>query len=237
MEGGDAWAMVDPSWNSTIEWIICCGCTTTSIRSKGMSNSRWASITSSPLLTSVAELVVMTGPIAKLGWARASVTVTCSRSARLRPRKGPPLAVTTRRRTSAVRAGAQALGDGAVLAVHGNDLAGRGGALDQGAADDQGLLVGQGERRAGCQGRQGRLQADRAGDAVEHDVGAEPRQPGVGLGPHHDLGGVAVHSLLAGGLPQGGPDGVGLPGGHPDGVHPQGHGLRGEQLEVARRRR
>ena len=102
MSGGDACARVEPSGNSTIEWIIDCGCTTTSIRSNGMSNSRWASITSSPLLTRVAELVVMTGPIAKLGWARASVTVTRSRSARLRPRKGPPLAVTTSRRTSAV---------------------------------------------------------------------------------------------------------------------------------------
>ncbi len=33
MSGGDACASVDPSMNSTMEWIIDCGCTTTSIRS------------------------------------------------------------------------------------------------------------------------------------------------------------------------------------------------------------
>ena len=42
-----------------------------------------------------------------------------------------------------------------------------------------------------------------------------------------------MHALLAGGLLQRGPDVVRLPGGHPDGVHPEGHGLRGEQVEVA----
>ena len=103
MRGGPSWAIVDPSWNSTIEWICCWGCTTTSMRSKGMSKSRWASMTSSPLLTSVAEFVVMTRPMEKFGWARACCGVTSARSARLRPRNGPPLAVTTRRRTSSAR--------------------------------------------------------------------------------------------------------------------------------------
>lgn len=37
MSGGVAWAIVDPSVNSTIEWTYDCGCTTTSMRSKGMS--------------------------------------------------------------------------------------------------------------------------------------------------------------------------------------------------------
>ena len=41
IRGGPICAMVEPSWNSTIEWIICCGCTTTSMDSKGMSKSRW----------------------------------------------------------------------------------------------------------------------------------------------------------------------------------------------------
>src|SRR3954449_2775930 len=58
MSGGEAWAMVEPSLNSTIEWMIDCGWTTTWMRSYGMSKSRCASMTSSPLLTSVAELVV-----------------------------------------------------------------------------------------------------------------------------------------------------------------------------------
>ena len=60
-------------------------------------------MTSSPLLTSVAEFVVMTRPIAKLGWASACSGVTSASSARVRPRNGPPLAVTTSRRTSCAR--------------------------------------------------------------------------------------------------------------------------------------
>ena len=76
MSGGLAWAMVEPSTNSTIEWMIDCGCTTTSIRSKPMSNSRCASITSSPLLTRVAELIVIIGPIDQVGWASACSGVT-----------------------------------------------------------------------------------------------------------------------------------------------------------------
>lgn len=85
---------------STMEWMIDCGCTTTSMRSKPMSNSRWASMTSSPLFTRVAELIVMTGPIDQVGWASAISGVTSARSARFLPRKGPPLAVTTSLRTA-----------------------------------------------------------------------------------------------------------------------------------------
>lgn len=43
----------------------------------------------------------MTGPIAHVGWASASAGVTWASSALLRPRKGPPEAVTTSLRTSA----------------------------------------------------------------------------------------------------------------------------------------
>ena len=67
MVGGLAWRIVEPSTNSTIEWTSLVGWTTTSMRSKGMSKSRWASITSSPLLTRVAELIVITGPIDQVG--------------------------------------------------------------------------------------------------------------------------------------------------------------------------
>src|SRR3954453_213496 len=59
-------------------------------------------MTSSPLLTRVAELIVMTGPMAQVGWASASSTLTWARSAFVRPRKGPPDAVTTSLRTSAL---------------------------------------------------------------------------------------------------------------------------------------
>src|SRR5690606_28519520 len=101
MSGGVAWASVDPSVNSTIEGTYDCGCTTTSMPSKGMSYSRCASITSRPLLTRFAETIVITSPMAQAGWARASSTVTSASSARVRPRKGPPEAVTTSLRTSA----------------------------------------------------------------------------------------------------------------------------------------
>ncbi len=40
------------------------------------------------------------GPIFQVGWARACSGVTSARASRLQPRKGPPLAVSTSRRTS-----------------------------------------------------------------------------------------------------------------------------------------
>ena len=73
MVGGLACTRVEPSTNSTIECTTLVGWTTTSIRSNGMPKSRWASITSSPLLTRVAELIVTTGPMAQVGWASACV--------------------------------------------------------------------------------------------------------------------------------------------------------------------
>jgi len=48
----------------------------------------------------VDESTVILGPIDQVGWAKASATVTAARSERLRPRNGPPLAVSTRRATS-----------------------------------------------------------------------------------------------------------------------------------------
>lgn len=58
-------------------------------------------MTSRPLLTRVAEFTVMTGPMAQVGCARASAGVTSASSAFVRPRNGPPEAVTTSLRTSA----------------------------------------------------------------------------------------------------------------------------------------
>ena len=57
-------------------------------------------MTSRPLLTRVAELVVTTGPMVHVGWARACSGVTLASAARPQPRKGPPLAVITSLRTS-----------------------------------------------------------------------------------------------------------------------------------------
>ena len=87
--------------NWTIEWTTDCGWTTTSIRSSGMSKSRCASITSRPLLTRLAELVVTISPMSQVGWARASCGETSCSSSRVMPRKGPPDAVRMSRSTSA----------------------------------------------------------------------------------------------------------------------------------------
>jgi hypothetical protein len=54
----------------------------------------------SPLLTRLAELIVMTGPMSQVGWAIACSGVTSAISARVRPRNGPPEAVTISLRTS-----------------------------------------------------------------------------------------------------------------------------------------
>src|SRR4051812_3756095 len=77
------------------EWTIDCGCTTTSMRSYGMPNRWWASMSSRPLFISVAESMVILPPIAHVGCLSACSTVTSSSSPRVRPRNGPPLAVST----------------------------------------------------------------------------------------------------------------------------------------------
>ena len=100
MSGMPSWASTERSTNSTIEWTIDWGCTTTSIRSKGTPNSQWASRTSSPLFMRVAESIVIFAPIRHVGWRSACSTVTVSSVGRDDPRKGPPDAVSTRRRTS-----------------------------------------------------------------------------------------------------------------------------------------
>ena len=162
--GGLAWASVEPSMNSTIECTTTVGCTTTSMPSIGMSKSRCASITSSPLLTSVAELIVTTGPMSHVGCASASLGVTSASSL-----AGPPAerSAAGGEHQAAHLVGAtaaQALRERAVLAVDRHDLAGRASAVTTGAADDQRLLVGQREGVTGLERRHRGAQPDRAGD-------------------------------------------------------------------------
>ena len=99
------------------------GCTTTSILSYGTPKSQWASISSSPLFASVAESIVIFGPICQVGCESASSTVTPSSSARERPRNGPPDAVSTRPSTESGLAALEALEERRVLAVDGQQLA------------------------------------------------------------------------------------------------------------------
>ena len=57
-------------------------------------------MSSRPLLTRVEELIVTTGPMSQVGWLRAAAALIPVSVSRLRPRKGPPEAVRTSRRTS-----------------------------------------------------------------------------------------------------------------------------------------
>src|SRR5262245_7489637 len=57
-------------------------------------------MTSSPLFISVLESTVIFGPMAHVGWANAWSTVTVASSGAVRPRNGPPLAVSRMRATS-----------------------------------------------------------------------------------------------------------------------------------------
>ena len=118
MSGSPSWALYEPSANSTSECTTLWGWITASILEYGSPYSHLASMTSNALLTSVAESIVIFGPMRQVGCAQRLV----GRHARpaiaaSRPRNGPPLAVSTRRATSAIRSPDQALPDRGVLAV------------------------------------------------------------------------------------------------------------------------
>ena len=76
-----------------MEWIILCGCNTTSIWSNATSKSHFASITSNPLFTIVEESIVILFPIDQFGCFKASSSVTSAKSFLFFPRNGPPDAV------------------------------------------------------------------------------------------------------------------------------------------------
>ena len=178
MSGGEHWATVEPSVNSTIEWTIDCGWTTTSIRSNGTSNSRWASMTSRPLLTRVAEFVVTTGPIRQVGWASACSGVTSARSAAGRPRNGPPLAVSTSRRTSRSAPARRHWASAECSESTGTIWPGAAAAVTSSPPMIRDSLLASASVLPGPQRRERGRQADGAGDAVEHDV----RRPRGDLG-------------------------------------------------------
>ena len=129
---------------------------------------------------SVDESTVIFGPIDHVGWARASSTVTSARSARVRPRNGPPDAVSTIRATSSAGsvAAAQALVDGAVLAVDRARARRRAcarTACTTGPPAMSDSLLASAEALAGAEGGEGDVEAGEADDAVEHDVGGGGR--------------------------------------------------------------
>ena len=232
MSGWPRWASDAPSHSCTSPWMIDCGCTTTSMRSYGVPNRWWASITSRPLFISVAESIVILPPIAQVGCWSASSTLTSSSSARERPRNGPPEAVMTSLSTAPGGLAGDQLVQRGVLGVDRDQLGagGLGQRHHEVAADDERLLVGERDVDALGQRHDRRAEPGRADDRVEHEVGAglrhEPHEA-LGAGQHLALGprlggarrGVAVaerdpgHAVLPGELDE---PLVGALGGQPD---------------------
>ena len=186
MSGGEHWARVEPSVNSTIECTIDCGCTTTSIAVNGRSNRRCASISSRPLFTRVAELMVTTGPIRQVGCASACAGVTVAKVGGAPTAKRPAAGRQDQPAHLGCTAAAKALGKRGMLGIDRHDLTWLRDGLHERAADDQRLLVGERQGVARSQCRQGRGEADRAGHAVQH--GPAGRRT-VGQWPARDIGG------------------------------------------------
>ena len=146
------------------------GGSTTSIRSYGTPKRKCASITSRPLFASVAESIVIFGPMIQVGCASASSGVTSASSSRVRPRNGPPLAVSD----EALRlAELGALEERRVLAVDRDQRASapllrREREL---AGGDEALLVRERERDAALERPHRRREPGEADDRVQHEVG------------------------------------------------------------------
>ncbi len=130
-------------------------------------------MTSSPLFTSVAEFVVTMRPMSHVGVREGfrgghigqfCTRTTAERAAGCRHHEATHLGV---------GAGEQGLRQRRVLGIHRDDLSGRGGGENQVPADDQRLLVRQGQRASCLQRRESRAESDRAGDGVEHDIGLD----------------------------------------------------------------
>ena len=138
----------------------------------------------------------MSGPIDHVGWASACSGVTSSSSSRLRPRNGPPLAVTTRRRSSPRSPPRRHCASAECSESTATIWPGLGPLLDQRAADDQRLLVGEREGASRVEGRERRGQARRAVDPVEHDVARPRRHLGDRARPGEELG----QAVVAGGV-------------------------------------
>ena len=142
----------------------------------GTSNSRCASMTSRPLLTSVAEFVrdhQAHGPGRVRQRLRGRDVGELRRAA---PAERP--AGRGERRAGDLAGVARRAGTARCAECSestGHDLAGRRGPRDERAADDQRLLVRQREGRPGLAARPGSgASPTRAGDAVEHDVPGPP---------------------------------------------------------------
>ena len=134
-------------------------------------------------MTSDAEFSVFIGPIDQVGCAPACSGVTSSSRSADQPRNGPPEAVSTILATSSAVPPRRHCASAECSESTGTIWPGCGGLEHQRPAGDQRFLVGQRQPGAGGQRRQRRLQAQRADQRVEHDVGLGVLdQPGDGVG-------------------------------------------------------
>ena len=142
---------------------------------------------------SVAESIEILPPMSQVGCASASSTVTSASSARVRPRNGPPEAVSDELVDRARPLAGEQLVQRGMLGVDGQDL--RAGRLRERhhelAADDERLLVGEREVDPLPERGDGRAEAGGADERVEHEVGArlehEPHEP-LGAAQHLAVG-------------------------------------------------
>ena len=130
-------------------------------------------MSSRPLLASVAESMVIFGPMDHVGWARASSTLTDSRSAAERFLNGPPEAVSTTESSVSRARRFEALEDCRVLAVDREqqpsaplprcncEFSGR----------DEALLVREREGHAAFERPEGGSDPGEPDDRVQHEVG------------------------------------------------------------------
>ena len=109
--------------------------------------------------------------MSQVGWASACGRRDVARARRgVRPRNGPPLAVTTSRRTSSARPPRRHCASAECSESTGRSWPGGARAGDQRPARDERLLVRERDRAPGVEGGERGAQARGAGDRVEHDV-------------------------------------------------------------------
>ena len=163
----------EPSTNSTSEWTMLCGCTTTSTWSMGTPKSHRASIISSPLLNSVAESMVILRPMFQVGCFSACSGVTSARSLAAVLRNGPPDASQDQTPHMPRWFPGQALENRVVLAVHRQDghVVPLSLARDFLAGHHQNFLAGHRQCLPRLDRLQRRGQAGRADDGNQDEIG------------------------------------------------------------------
>ena len=146
----------------------------------GAPNSQCASITSRPLFISVAESIVIFGPICQVGCFSASFGGHLVETRRRPAAEGPARRREDQAPQLARPAAVQALVDGVVLAVdrQNRDAAAARRVHDETAGHHQHFLVGEANRLAGVDRREHGLERGRARRRAQHDIDVGMRRDG-----------------------------------------------------------